>query len=146
MGVPRPIFLAVWWWHYLWAVTTRLPAPAHAYPPSLAGPVIPRATLDRVFPTSTPVDFEIGSAASQGDAGPMLTLVGAHFTEEYGAGSLRCRFNLEEGPVTVCAERTTAGCVSSATDQTRLVGMMILRDTSSPNNLPPPPKKKSLTP
>ena len=87
-----------------------------AYPPSLEGPVIPRAELNRVYPTSTPVSFEVGA---DGEAGPMITLVGRYFTEEYGAGSLRCRFNLEEGPVTVCAERVVAGCVSTATDQTR---------------------------
>ena len=93
-----------------------LSRPCEAYPPSLEGPAIPDAVLHRVFPTATPVEFDMGD---QGNAGPYLTLVGSYFTNEYGVGSLRCRFRLFEGDVTVCAERTTGGCVSTATDQTR---------------------------
>lgn len=90
-----------------------------AYPPSLAGPIISPARLDRIFPTVTPVSVELG--ATNSGSGPYLTLVGKWFTEEYGAGSLRCKFKLEEGPVTVCAERITGGCTSTASDQTRYV-------------------------
>lgn len=117
MGFPRFVLLALLlalsaeqWAHLVWA-----------YPPSLEGPVIPRAELNRVFPTSTPVSYEIGA---DGEAGPIITLVGRYFTEEYGAGSLRCRFHLEEGPVTVCAERIVAGCVPTASDQTGYVYTM----------------------
>ena len=87
-----------------------------AYPPSLAGPTILAAQLDRIFPTATPVNFQVGATINAG-SGPFLTLVGQNFTEEYGAGSLRCRFLLEEGAVTVCAERITAGCTPTSKDQ-----------------------------
>jgi hypothetical protein len=88
-----------------------------AYPPSLAGPTIPPATLHRVFPAVSPVSYEIGKNHS--GAGPYLTLVGDYFTEEYGAGTMRCKFHLENGSVTICAERISGGCTSTATDQTR---------------------------
>ena len=87
------------------------------YPPSLSGPTILAAKLSRIFPTSAPVNFELGTTNS--GSGPFLTLVGQNFTEEYGAGTLRCRFNLEEGPVTICAERISAGCTPTSTDQLR---------------------------
>ena len=57
MGVSRRALLPALWC-YLWVVVARLATRAHAYPPSLAGPVIPRAALDRIFPTSTPVAYE----------------------------------------------------------------------------------------
>jgi hypothetical protein len=87
-----------------------------AYPPSLAGPTILAAQLDRIFPPATSVNFEVGETPDAG-SGPFLTLVGQNFTEEYGAGSLRCRFILEESNITVCAERITAGCTATSKDQ-----------------------------
>ena len=108
----NPIIQSMWI-----IITTFLLHTTHAYPPSLAGPTILPAQLDRIFPTATPVNFQRGT--SNLGFGPFLTLVGQNFTEEYGAGSLRCRFNLEEGPVTICAERITAGCVPTSTDQLR---------------------------
>lgn len=81
-------------------------------PFNLLGPEIAAPELHRITPSSVQVE----TSATADPLRPVITLVGRRFTEEYGNGALRCRFNLAEGPVTVCAKRITAGCVATAED------------------------------
>ena len=51
------------------------------------GPEIAAPELHRITPTSVSVDY----ASTPTHPRPVITLVGKRFTEEYGAGRLRCR-------------------------------------------------------
>lgn len=87
-------------------VAWRPPA-ASALPPRLEDPQFPVATVSHIEPTYGEVNA----------VNFTVTFIGTGFTEEYGAGSLRCRFHLLSGPVTVCAHRDLDGCVPSTDGQ-----------------------------
>ena len=91
------------------SVLALLASFAASGPPDLSGPVVPRAEIYGIFPDSAPVG---GSYLTTIGEAVRITVSGKYLTEEYGVGTLRCKFTFPAPKAShvVLARRTTGGC------------------------------------